>query len=985
VEGRRLGAEQNLFNSVTDGLWGVLERLRTQAGGVLAGLSAAPGFGGTVLDQRLLQSLDPNSIVAGDAGVSALLHGLQQILPSLASGLVTLHGFDPGNGQPRGLAVLFAPAPAITFVAALTGDGPTGLAFELAVVGAGAFGPATLSLQNAWSVALSGEAGGGGRLRFPRGGAPTVLDGLTPISVTLSLQHAVSGSPLTVGPSDGPHVTIAGVTIGGNTGADASGNPKFSYTISLKKAQLSLLTDVLSAVLGDTLSIPIDVDLGADPEGGIRLKGGGANATIPANISLPGIDISSVSVALQSFATGLDFDFGITFTGGFPGGPLTLTVDGLGAGFPIAIDGGNLGVDPSLVHPVIPAGLGLDLDVPVVSGGGFLDTTGPGVYGGVLDVSFLELSIDAFGLLQLPVGGRSLSFVVIMSVEFPLPGIELGFGFSLNGVGGIVAVNRRLDAQAMQVAIIDGSAKRLLFPVDPAKHGPAIVATLGRVFPASDGHVVVGPMLEVDWGGRILSIVLAVVIDLPNPVQFVIIGRITVALPDPSAPLVLLQATLVGAFELSPIPSFSLIASLDGSNIGGMPLNGDMYFLTRTGDDAEFVLSAGGFHPRYIPPAGVPSGLKRLQLDITPPGFPGLRSEAYFAVTSNSVQFGARLELRDEIAGCGLNGWFSFDALFKWDPVFSFSIHASAGVAVQVLGETLMGINVDLTIEGPSPWHVHGSGSVDLFLFSASLDFDVRWGNELPAPPPVDLGPVFAEALARPGAWVGAVPNGETTFVTLSATARKVVSSAQAVHPLGRVTVRERAVPLEVQISRFQRKPIPPQTWSILSAELAAAVPATLESPTKDRFSPGDFLDLTQDQQLTRPSFEQFNSGINMTPTGILFPDLREPDTSFEVVLEPDIVLVPPSIAIFNLLAESFLSIADVHAFSSLWSPANLDKVTAMAEQPVTVATTDTITEQAVFSAPAGFTTTLQAAQAKFGAVGPAAAVQIVEDWEVVP
>ncbi len=981
-----MSAEQDLYNSVTDGLWSVVDRLRSQAAATLADLTPEPGFTGTPLDQRLLTAFDPSAIAAADAGVSTLLNGLKKILPPISGGPpVTLHGFDPGNGQPRSVAAVFVTsAPALTFVAAITGDGPQGLAFELALVGAGAFGPVTLPLQNSWSLALSGNANGGGRLQFPRGGTPNVLDGVASISVTLSLQHAASAGNLTIGPSDGPHVSVAGVTLGGTTGIDGSGNPKFTYIVSLQKAQLSLLTDVLKAILGDKLSLIIDVDLAADPEGGISLKGGGVRTTIPANIDLPGIDISAVNVALQSSASGLDFNFGIAFTGGFPGVPLTVTVDGLGAGFPITTGSSNLGIDPSAVHAITPTGLGIDLDVPVVSGGGFLETTGPGAYGGVLDVSFLEMSIDAFGLLQMPVNGLSLSFVLIISVEFPLPGIELGFGFSLNGVGGIVAVNRRLDAPAMQAAIIDGSAKRLLFPIDPAKHGPAIVATLGHVFPAADGHFVVGPMLEVNWGGRILSIVLAVVIDLPNPVQFAIIGRITVALPDPAAPLVLLQATIFGDFELSPTPSFSLLASLDGSKIAGMPLDGDIYFLTRGGDDAEFVLSAGGFHPRYVPPAGVPSGLRRLQLDITPPGFPGLRSEAYFAVTSNSVQFGARIELRDEIAGCGLDGWFSFDALFKWDPVFSFSIRASAGVAVQVLGETLMGINVDLTIEGPSPWHIHGSGSVDLFLFSASLDFDVHWGDQLPAPPAIDLAPVLAAAFARPGAWTGAAPTGENSFVTLSSDAKKVVSSGQAVHPLGRVQVRERVIPLDIQIARFQRKPVPPQTWSILSANLAPAVPAALGDPILDRFAPGDFLDLTQDQQLSRPSFEQFDSGVIMTPVDLLFPDFRAPDTSYEVLLEPDIVLVPPSIAIFNLLAESFLSILDVHDFTSLWSPPNLETVSVAAQQPMTAATTDTITEQPVFTEPAGFTATLQAAQAKFGALGPNAPIQIVEHWEVV-
>jgi hypothetical protein len=66
-----------------------------------------------------------------------------------------------------------------------------------------------------------------------------------------------------------------------------------------------------------------------------------------------------------------------------------------------------------------------------------------------------------------------------------------------------------------------------------------------------------------------------------------------------------------------------------------------------------------------------------------------------------------------------------------------------------------------------------------------------------------------------------------------------------------------------------------------------------------------------------------------------------------------------------------------------MWHPPDLQKITVLPEQPITVATTDTLTEQPVFITPGGFTATLQAARAKFGAVGQAAAVQIVEHWEV--
>jgi|SRR5579871_2261085 len=977
---------QQIFSDITAGLWSVLERYRTQAGGVLAGLIPEPGFTGTVLDQRLLQAVRATDIAAGDPGVAALIHGLNQVLQdSGTEPPVTLHGFDPGGGQPRGLAVVFSTsAPAVTFAIALTGAGPTGLAFEFDAVGSGVFGPTTLPLANSWSLVFSGNVGGGGRLQFPRGGTPSVLDGLAPLSVTLTLQHSASGGNIVLGPNSGPNVSLATINVSAATGTDGGGNPKVSFTISASDAQLSLATDVLAILLGNSLSMPIDLEMAADPEQGLSLKGGGVRASVPANISLPGVDISAVDIGVSSSAEGAEFDLGITFTGGIPEIPITLTVDGLGAAFPISTGTTSLGLDPAAVQAAMPTGIGLDLDLPVVSGGGFVASTGNGGYGGVLGLDLLDISIDAFGLLQLPVDGQPLSFVAIISVEFPLPGIELGFGFSLNGVGGIVAINRRLDVPALQAAVVDGSAKQLLFPDDPAAHAPAIIATLGRVFPAADGHVVVGPLLEVDWGGRLVSIVVGVVIDLPNPVQFVIIGRIIVALPDPDVPLVLLQATLVGAFEVSPIPSFSLLASLDGSEIAGMSLNGDLFFLLQGGDDAEFVLSAGGFHPRYNPPQGVPGKLKRLQLDITPPGFPGLRSEAYFAVTSNSVQFGAKLELCDEISGCGVDGWFSFDALFKWDPVFSFSIEASAGVAVQVLGQTLMGINIDLTLEGPSPWHVHGTGSISLFLFSASLDFDATWGSAPPnLSPAPDLGPVLAAALARPGAWIGAAPADQESMVNLSSPAKKLVQSGESVHPLGGVTVRERTVPFDIQISRFQNKPIPPQTWSIVSAQLAPAVPAALANVTQDKFPPGAFQDLTEDQKLSRPAFERMDSGVSMSPAGVLSSDLRPVDTDFEVLLVPDIELGLVRGLPVNFLAESFLTITDVHRATSLWSPPGQQNVVVLPEQPFTVATTDTMSERPVFSSPGGFTATLQAAQGRFGAVGQAAPVQIVEHWEV--
>ena len=124
-----------------------------------------------------------------------------------------------------------------------------------------------------------------------------------------------------------------------------------------------------------------------------------------------------------------------------------------------------------------------------------------------------------------------------------------------------MAINRRVDSPSPEASVVDGSVNQILFPIDPASHGPAIVATLGRIFPEAEGHLVIGPMLQIAWGGRILSLSVAIIVDMPSPFQLIIIGRVELALPDPAAPLVLLEATVVGAFEFSPNFSVVVVAS----------------------------------------------------------------------------------------------------------------------------------------------------------------------------------------------------------------------------------------------------------------------------------------------------------------------------------------------------------------------------------------------------------------------------------------
>ena len=100
--------------------------------------------------------------------------------------------------------------------------------------------------------------------------------------------------------------------------------------------------------------------------------------------------------------------------------------------------GGNLGPADFAISFKPPNGLGIAIDAGVVAGGGYiLFDPDKGQYAGVLDVALAEIvQVKVIAVLDtmLPDGSSGFSFLLIITFDFPP--IQLGFGFTLNGVGG---------------------------------------------------------------------------------------------------------------------------------------------------------------------------------------------------------------------------------------------------------------------------------------------------------------------------------------------------------------------------------------------------------------------------------------------------------------------------------------------------------------------------------------------------------------------
>lgn len=642
--------------------------------------------------------------------------------------------------------------------------------------------------------------------------------------------------------------------------------PPLSVALAMTGIEVGLGGPPLNTLLGnDRGSVHADVAFGVDTARGLTIGGGsGARVTLPARPKAGPFDVREITLELPQGLAGT-FDVGAAVTCDL-GGVITATVDG--AGLHVHVDPARAlaGSNPLSVSLKPPTGIGVVLDTGLVRGGGFLGIR-PGGYGGALQLRLGPVEVKAVGLLTLD---PSFALVVVMSIAF-LPPIDLTFGFTLNAVGGIVGIEHRLDTDALRARLPTGALDHLMFPEDPVAAAPTILSTLEQVFPVERGAIVIGPMIEIGWGRPVsfLTAQLGIILSLPDP-RIVIIGRVRIALPAPQLPIVDLRATIYG--EITP-DHLVILASLNGSRIATFTVGGDIGFLLRWGGSPEIAISAGGFHPRYDPPREL-AGMQRLGMNLSPPAILALRAECYFAVTSNSVQLGARVEMSADLGVADISGYFLFDALVVFAPQFMFVIEAGVGLTVRALGETLVGVHLQLHLSGPAPWRAHGSAEVEIFIVTVSIDVGpFTWGDaENPPPAPADPRQlVYAALHHNPGAWQALVPSDADRVVRVHAQAPDDIGVT--VHPLGVFDVRQHAIPLETVIARVGANPVPEGLRRVhFGVPLVNGVPAGALSEVTDLFSAGNYLDLTDDQKLSRPSFEPLPAGARIRSAGETAP-----------------------------------------------------------------------------------------------------------------
>jgi hypothetical protein len=599
---------------------------------------------------------------------------------------------------------------------------------------------------------------------------------------------------------------------------------------------------------------------------GFTITGGGKlTIELSVHIDLGPIAIQALQLSLQPAADKFNLGAGVNLAANL--GPLAASVEGIGLQAALQFKHGNLGPAQLDISFLPPKGVGLSVNAGVVQGGGFLYIdTDRGEYAGALQLEIADfLSVAAIGLIntKMPDGSTGFSLLIILTADFGA-GIQLSFGFTLLAVGGLLGLNRAVLMQPLLDGIRTNSVQSIMFPQDVIANAPRIISDLRAIFPPQEGTFLIGPMAKIGWGEpTLISLSLGVIIEIP-PGDAIILGIIRAALPADEVAILVLQVNFAGVLEFDK-QRFYFFAALFDSHILFITISGSMGLLFAYGDNANFVLSVGGFHPQFNPPPLPFPAPQRISLDIINESFARIHADGYFAVTTNTVQFGTHSDFFFGFDACSVSGSSGFDALIQFSP-FHFIAEISTQFSVQVFGVGVYGVGIDVSLSGPTPWHVHGTASLSFFFFSIDIGIDFTWGDDPSTTlPPIQVMPILTAEAQKASNWKTALPANLKLLVI----PRQLdpAEAALVLHPAGSLQVSQRTIPLDLKIDKVGSQA--PSDANQFAFSVAGAVLTKIRD-LQEPFAPSQFRNFNDATKLSQPAFVPQDSGIELAGSATL-------------------------------------------------------------------------------------------------------------------
>jgi hypothetical protein len=535
-----------------------------------------------------------------------------------------------------------------------------------------------------------------------------------------------------------------------------------------------------------------------------------------------------------------------------------------------------------------PTGLGISIKVPgVITGGGYLFFDPErGEYGGAIELKIdaIQMSIKAIGLFstKFPDGEEGVSFIVLATVELPIA-IELSFNFMIKGFGIIVGTNRILNPSAIADGVRTNALQSILFPEDVVANIHRIISDLQQFFPVRRDYFVIGLMIRMGWGGTaqktLVDLQLGVLVSFSTTekeITIAIVGILTIGLPDEKLALLRIQVNFAGILDPGDNGYFFFRADIFNSRLLVYTLTGSMAVIVGWGNNAAVAYSSGGFHPDFTDIPRVPSlpnafdNMARLGIRLLSGSNPRVSLEAYFAITSNSAQLGAKAELFAAAGGFNVYGYLGFDALFIFKPLH-FEVAIYAGMALRRGSRVVCGISLNGKLSGPNPWHVNGSASITILFFDISVGFEKTWGDppEAVESETEDLQLMMQNALAEDRNWIAELPPYHSLNVSLRNANQP--TGDLVIHPAGVLKFSQVNLPLGFELQKYgNKKPKDVNRFDLSGAESRGITLSADYNSITEPFARNQYFELDDHAKLTNKSYEPLRSGFELSGTAAL-------------------------------------------------------------------------------------------------------------------
>lgn len=706
-------------------------------------------------------------------------------------------------------------------------------------------------------------------------GGPELFGGGAALTAGVDIAWQGEEPLVLFGSDTGSRLEMTEFTLGAGI---ASQGPRASIRIDMGGATQDGLRVVISPGEGDgfirtlvgeqSFELTSGFGITADSATGIRFEGG-AGFEIYRSLGFQAgpIEISGLRLKVSAGTGGLEAIAAVT--GGADLNVVRFLVEDIGvkASLHPMAEGetgmfGTLGLSVGFKPPT---GLGLAIEAAgVIDGDAYLRVQPEtGRYSGVGQIKFMKLELTAVGIIetQLPDNPDGWSLFLSVSAIFP-NGLPIFPSFFLTGVGGLIGLNRTVDQDELFDRMLDGALDSIMFPADPIENAPQIIEDTAAIFPAAEGQFLFGAMFQLTWGSSgFITGNLGVVVEVPSPFRLITMGQVKARLPNPAKSVVTLNLDVVGIFDFT-AATIEMTAALRDSYIGPPPedvpdaprilLSGGMALKATFAGRPELIFSIGGFNDDFTPPAGFRTPA-RISASIPVGSVADVSLSGYFAVAPGIVMAGGRIDVSAALAGFRAVGYLQVDAIIYTDP-FGFDFSTEFGAAILKGNATLLSIDVSARITGPSPIEIWADATFEILGFAKTIDLHLTTEGNRPArPAAIDLAPLLQTAMSD----AEAIRHGGADLPV------RLTGEVAAVDPAAEVELVQTLAPLERRLDMFEGAAISgTREFEIAGVTLdGAPVPASERRDTEGWFPFKEFLDLTDEEKLARPSFEEMTSG----------------------------------------------------------------------------------------------------------------------------